>query len=222
MSINENTRTALHEMGLAAYEIDAYIALLEGGQMTAMEISQETQVPYSKIYEVLNLLKEKGWIKSSETRPFKYYPVPPLEATASTKRRLEDKYQSWEKSVAEELQPLYEKRELVERPDILILHGQQAVVAKLEEVLKKATKEVMIAAPAFAKPVIASAQEYLGGLKKTVAVKLMVAGKGEEWRFLKKAAGVNELRVRDHMFGGGVIADGKKPCSSSAKSMASL
>ena len=81
MSINENTRVALREMGLNAYEIDAYIVLLEGGQMTAMEISQQATVPYSKMYEVLNSLKEKGWIKSSETRPFKYYPVPPLEAT---------------------------------------------------------------------------------------------------------------------------------------------
>ncbi len=68
-------------MGLNAYEIDAYIVLLEGGQMTAMEVSQEAKVPYSKMYEVLNSLKEKGWIKSSESRPFKYYPVPPLEAT---------------------------------------------------------------------------------------------------------------------------------------------
>src|SRR4030066_2459781 len=125
MSISENTREVLRDMGLNAYETDAYIALLEGGQMTAMEISQEAQVPYSKIYEVLNSLKQKGWIKSSETRPFKYYPVPPLEATAFTKRRLEDKYQIWEKSVAEDLLPLYEKRELVERPDILILPGNK-------------------------------------------------------------------------------------------------
>src|ERR1035437_5608051 len=80
MSINENTRVALHEMGLNAYEIDAYIVLLESGQVTAREISQQATVPYSKMYEVLNQLKEKGWIKSSETRPFKYYPVPPLEA----------------------------------------------------------------------------------------------------------------------------------------------
>jgi sugar-specific transcriptional regulator TrmB len=92
----------------------------------------------------------------------------------------------------------------------LILHGQQAIVAKLEEVLKKANKEVMVAAPAFAKPIVASAGEYLAGLKKTVTAKLMVAGTSEEWRFLKQAAGVNELRVRDHMFGGGVIADGKE------------
>jgi sugar-specific transcriptional regulator TrmB len=211
MSINENTRIALREMGLNAYEIDAYIELLEGGQMTAMEISQQATVPYSKIYEVLNSLKEKGWIKSSETRPFKYYPVPPLEATRFTKLRLEDKYLNWENTVAENLQPLYEKRELVERPDMLILRGQQAVFTKLEEVLKKASLEIVIAAPEFAKPVIALAEPLLGsGLKKTVRVKLMAAGKKEDWLFLKKYPGLSDLRTRDHMFGGGVIADGKE------------
>jgi sugar-specific transcriptional regulator TrmB len=211
MSINENTRVALREMGLNAYEIEAYIVLLEGGQMTAMEISHQATVPYSKMYEVLNSLKEKGWIKSSETRPFKYYPVPPLEATRFTKLRLEDKYLNWENTVAENLQPLYEKRELVERPDMLILRGQQAVLTKLEEVLKKASIEIVIAAPEFAKPVIALAEPLLGnGLKRTVRLKLMAAGKKEDWLFLKKYPGLSELRTRDHMFGGGVIADGKE------------
>jgi len=211
MSINENTRDALREMGLNAYEIDAYIVLLEGGQMTAMEISQQATVPYSKMYEVLNSLKEKGWIKSSETRPFKYYPVPPLEATRFTKLQLEDKYLNWENTVGENLQPLYEKRELVERPDMLILRGQQAVLTKLEEVLKKASLEIVIAAPEFAKPVITLAEPLLGsGLRKTVSVKLMAAGKKEDWLFLRKYSGLKELRIRDHMFGGGVIADGKE------------
>ena len=211
MSVDENTRAVLREMGLNTYEIDAYMALLEVGQMTAMEISREAKVPYSKMYEVLNSLKEKGWIKSSETRPFKYFPVPPLEAARSTKLRLEDKYLNWENTVAETLQPLYEKRELVERPDMLILRGQQAVLSKLEEVLSKASKEIVIAAPEFAKPVIALAEPLLSnGLKKSVSVKLMAAGKREDWVFLKKYPALNELRIRDHMFGGGVIADGKE------------
>jgi HTH-type transcriptional regulator, sugar sensing transcriptional regulator len=210
VSVDENTKETLHELGLNAYEVDAYLALLESGQMTAMEISREAKVPYSKIYEVLNSLKEKGWIKSSETRPFRYFPVPPLEATASAKRRLEDKYLGWEQTVAESLQPLYEKRELVERPDILILHGQQAIIVKLEEVVKKANREIMIAAPVFAKPIIASADLLLSGLKKNVTVKLMAAGSGDDWKALKKIPSINELRMRDHMFGGGVIADGKE------------
>jgi sugar-specific transcriptional regulator TrmB len=118
---------------------------------------------------------------------------------------------NWENTVAENLQPLYEKRELVERPDMLILRGQQAVLSKLEEVLKKASLEIVIAAPEFAKPVITLAEPLLGsGLKKTVSVKLMAAGKKQDWLFLKKYPGLSELRFRDHMFGGGVIADGKE------------
>ena len=61
-------------MGLNAYEIDTYTALLEEGEMTAMEISRKASVPYSKIYEVLNSLKEKGWVKSSESRPNRLLP----------------------------------------------------------------------------------------------------------------------------------------------------
>ena len=210
MQINIETRLALREMGLNAYEIDTYLVLLEKGQITAMEISEQANVPYSKMYEVLNSLKEKGWIKTNEGRPSKYYPVPPLEATRFTKLRLEDRYTKWENMIAETLQPLYEKKELVERPDILILRGQQAVLNKIEEVVKKASVEIVIAAPKFAKPVITLAEPILeGGLKKTVTIKLMAAGKKNEWLFIKKL-GLGELRTREHMFGGGIIADGKE------------
>ena len=207
LSVSEGTRDILRRMGLNAYETDAYVALLEGGKLTAMEISREAELPYSKIYEVLKSLKHNGWIKSTEARPSKYYPVPPLEAAAKAKRRLEDECQSWEQGLAQELQPLYEKRELVERPDILILHGQQAVLEKLEEVLKKANREIMIAAPTFARPLIALSESPLRGMKKLVNVKLMAAGGSSEWKFLKRVMGITELKFRDHMFGGGVIAD---------------
>ena len=210
MSVSEATREILRKMGLNAYETDAYLALLEGGQLTAMEISSEARVPYSKIYEVLNSLKQKSWIKSTESRPSEYYPIPPVEAAAAAKSRLEDEYQIWEQVLANELQPLYEKRELVERPDILILHGQQAVLAKLEEVLKTANREIMIAAPSFARPLIALVESPLNSVRKNIQVNLLAAGQLADWQFLKKVAGITHLRFRDHMFGGGVIADGKE------------
>lgn len=201
----------MREIGLNAYEIDVYTVLLESGQTTAMEISKKANVPYSKIYDVLNSLKDKGWIKSVETRPTKYYPMPPIEALATAKIRIEDKYTCWEQSMIRELQPLYEKRELVERPDILILHGQQGIMVKLEETLKKATREIMIAAPEFSRLVITSATFFLDTLKRTrVNVKLMVAGKAEDWRNLTGMGSIGELRVRNQMFGGGIIVDEKE------------
>jgi predicted transcriptional regulator len=183
MAIDDTTRAALREMGLNAYEIDAYLVLVSGGQLTAMEISEHAGVPYSKMYEVLNSLKEKGWIKSTESRPFKYYPVPPLEATRLTRLRIEDKYVNLENTVAQTLQPLYEQRELVERPEMIILRGQQQVLTKL-----------------------------VGGsaIKKSVKIKFMAAGTKQDWAFVKKFGGLVELRIRDHMFGGGIIIDGKE------------
>jgi hypothetical protein len=68
----------------------------------------------------------------------------------------------------------------------------------------------MIAAPEFARTIIASAETLLSGVKKAVNIKLMVAGKPEDWLLLKKFTSLSELRIRDHMFGGGVIADGKE------------
>jgi len=211
LSIGREARQILREIGLGAYEIDAYVALLKGGQMTAMEISGKANVPYSKIYDILNSLKDKGWVKRAESRPNRYYPTPPLEALASAKLRLEDKYKSWEQTLASELQPLYEKRELIEHPDIVILHGQQGTVAKLEETIGKAKKEIMIAVPEFAKEVIVSATHFLGALQKTrVNVKLMAAGKAEDWMNLERLVDISELRIRDQMFGGGIIVDGKE------------
>lgn len=213
MVADDETRAALREMGLNTYEIDSYLVLLNGGQMTAMEVSEQANVPYSKMYEVLNSLKEKGWIKSTESRPFKYYPVPPLEATRLTKLRLEDKYANLESHIAQTLQPLYEQRELVERPEIIILRGQQAVLTRLEDMLKKASVEIVVAAPEFAKPVIALSEPLLGngsGLKKSVQIKFMAAGKAEDWAFIKRVSALGEIRIRDHMFGGGIIADGKE------------
>ncbi len=208
LPIGEEVKQVLREVGLNTYEIDVYVVLLESGQITAIEISKKANVPYSKIYDVLNSLKEKGWIKSVETRPTKYYPVSPLEAMAAAKIRLEDQYAHWEEAIAKELQPLYEKKEVVERPDILILHGQQGIIAKIEETLEKATKEVMIAAPEFTRSILSSTRFFFEILQKSrVYVKVMVAGEVEEWKNLKSMASIGELRVRDQMFGGGIIID---------------
>jgi sugar-specific transcriptional regulator TrmB len=211
LSKSEEAKQVLREIGLNTYEVDVYFALLESGQMTAMEISKRARVPYSKIYDVLNSLRDKSWIKSIESRPTKYYPMTPVEGLATAKNRFEDKYVGWEHVILRELQPLYEKRELVERPDILILHGQQGIMAKLEETLRKSTREIMIAAPEFSKSVIVSATFFQETLRRTrVNVKLMVAGKPEEWRSLRALGSVGELRVRDQMFGGGIIVDEKE------------
>ena len=210
LSASDKTRTIMKEMGLNAYEIEAIFVLLKNGQMTAMEISQKSSIPYSKIYDVLNSLKEKGWLKISESRPFNYIPVPPLEAVLTEKLRFEDKYQKWKAIISDELQPIYENRQLIEHPEMLILRGQEAVITKIEEIIKRAKNELMIAAPVFTRNIISLLDPRILSLRKTIIIKLMVAGEIPEWIFLKNKFGLHNFRIRDHMFGGGIIADGKQ------------
>jgi sugar-specific transcriptional regulator TrmB len=205
--VSEDAKKALREVGLTEYEIKAYLTLLERGVMTASEISEYSGVPYSKVYETLNSLERKGWIEAERGRPSRYFPKAPSEALEAARLRLEDMVDGWKRVVLGELQPLYERRELLEKPDIWILRGEFSILAKLREMLGVTRKELMIAAPAFAKDFVDALTAVLGQLRDSgVNVQVMMAG---DWD-VKKIAEVGEARVRDNLFGGGVIADGKE------------
>ena len=59
MSISDKTKKSLEKIGLTSYEIKTFSELLRSGEITASDISQKSGVPYSKIYEVLEVWKKK-------------------------------------------------------------------------------------------------------------------------------------------------------------------
>ena len=73
MSVSDATLKALKELGLTEYETNAYLSMIAGGpQMAASDISSKSHVPYSRIYDVLGRLEEKGFISISKGRPTLY------------------------------------------------------------------------------------------------------------------------------------------------------
>ncbi|MDH5450723.1 MAG: helix-turn-helix transcriptional regulator [Candidatus Bathyarchaeota archaeon] len=208
--ISERTKKVLHELGLTEYETRAYLALIEEGVMTASEISARGNVPYSKIYETLNSLEKKGWIETERGRPRRYYPKSPSESLEASKFRLQETVKSWEQAILEELQPLYEKREIREKPDIWILRGEFNILAKLQEMLQKTKHELMVATPMLTKPLLKAALEMLSHLQHSDTRILFLASRDMEKSVLETVDRISEVRVRDHMFGGGVIADSRE------------
>lgn len=207
---SQDARKVLRELGLTDYETRAYIALLERGVLTASQVSENAGVPYSKVYETLTSLERKGWIEAESGRPGRYFPKAPSEALATVKLQLEDKVKVWEKIISSELQPFYEKREIREKPDIWILRGEFSTIAKLREMLEKTKNELMVAAPIFPKALTDSVIPVLRQLQSTnVKILFMVSKQATAWN-LKELESVAEVRVRDQMFGGGVIVDGKE------------
>jgi len=211
VQLSEDARKILREMGLTEYETRAYLALIEQGVMTASEISKKANVPYSKIYEVLNSLEDKGWIETQHERPTKYYPKAPTEALERIILQTEEKLEKWKNVILESLQPLYEKREIRERPEIWILHGEHNVLAKISEMLNSVRKELMIAVPSFAKSSIKNIASNLFSdiIRKDVNVMIMVTPDFDS-SLMSKILSIGEIRIRNSMFGGGIIVDGSE------------
>lgn len=211
LNVSEEAKKVLREIGLTEYELRVYLSLIERGVMTASELSEHSNVPYSKIYEVLNSLERKGWIEVEHGRPSRYFPKAPIEALEATKIQIEEKIKKWERKVAEELQPIYEKRELREKPDIWILRGEFNIIAKIQEMIEKASSELMIAIPSFAKNLAERYSSQILSKQERTNVKIMLmVTKDFEKSILGLLGEFVEVKVREDMFGGGIIADGKE------------
>lgn len=210
MTISDKARRSLQEFGLSDYEIRSYTSLLEIGPATASELSEASDVPYSKIYEILGSLEKKGWIEMEHGRPSKYYPKPPSVALEITKTQLENALKTNEAVVLEELQPIYEKKGVRERPDIWIVRGDFNVLAKLRETIEHVQKEILAAVPAIPDSVAEMLIPLVRSIvDKGVKVQLMTMKRpfSEPMAKLSKFC---EIRAREQMFGGGIIADGRE------------
>jgi sugar-specific transcriptional regulator TrmB len=88
---NESLVDTLKKFGLTEYEAKVYLALVSLGPSSGKEISQATGIVYSKIYNILNSLIQKGWISyRDDERPKIYVPNPPDVVLSESKRRILD------------------------------------------------------------------------------------------------------------------------------------
>lgn len=96
----------LRDLGLSEYEARAYRALLQTGPTTAKELSQVSEVPMGRIYDVLNSIEQYNLVRSqTASRPKKYVAVEPSTALdrllEDKKRELAEKENQYEEIVEE-------------------------------------------------------------------------------------------------------------------------
>lgn len=210
MAVSEKTERALQDLGLTQYEVKAYTALIQSGPMTAINISKQSNVPYSKIYDVLSNLEKKGWLETDHTRPSKFYPKPPSTALDTMKMKLEAERKSNVSQVISELSPLFEKRGSKERPDIWIVRGQFNILTKLKEMLENCKTELMIATPIVLEVLIELAGPWMVPLREKGARIMVMCTENADENHLKSITKWGEVRVRKQMFAGGAISDSRE------------
>ena len=78
---------------LNIYEVKIWTALLSKGTATAGELSDMSNVPRSRSYDILESLEKKGFIIMKLGRPIKYLAVPPNEIVKRVKKGLQERAQ---------------------------------------------------------------------------------------------------------------------------------
>lgn len=88
MIVQKEFLDKLKDFGLNSYERKLWIALLSRGVSTAGELSDISNVPRSRAYDVLESLEKKGFIVVKVGKPIKYLAVSPTEVVGRVKKKI--------------------------------------------------------------------------------------------------------------------------------------
>jgi sugar-specific transcriptional regulator TrmB len=140
ISVNRSTLEALKSLGLTDYEIKAYVANISIISGTAAEISLESNVPRSKIYEVLKSLAKKGFIEIIRGKPLKFNVIPPHEIFEKSRKQLTEQLDNAE----DELNFIYENQIPKSPMPMWLIHGHEKIVKKEIEIIARAKSSIFI------------------------------------------------------------------------------
>ncbi len=139
---------------LNLYEVKVWTALLSRGTSTAGELSNISDVPRSRTYDILESLEKKGFIIMKLGKPIKFVALKPGEVVERVKKNLmrnaKEKTQRLEKlkddEVLEELNVLFTKGiKFVEPSDLSgSLRGRQNLYNHLDMMVREAEKTITI------------------------------------------------------------------------------
>lgn len=154
MIVQKEFLSKLKDFGLNSYESKLWIALLSRGVSTAGELSDISNVPRSRAYDVLESLEKKGFVIVKIGKPIKYISVAPTEVVDRVKKRVledaEERNQTLSKlkdsEVLGELNVLHtEGVKLVDPTDKSgVFRGREKAYEHLAFLIKKAQKSVTI------------------------------------------------------------------------------
>lgn len=154
MVASKETLDKLEDIGLNMYERKIYSALLGRSVSTAGELSEMTNVPRSRAYDVLESLAEKGLVVIKSSSPMEYVSIPPEQAIENIKQQhkqdLEEKLSDLENfkdsEAVDELESLYDQGvELVDPAEMSgSLKGEHQINQHMGTMMKDAEESIKI------------------------------------------------------------------------------
>jgi len=148
-------RMYLTEMGLSEYRADVYLSLLQEGTSTANEVASAADIPQSRVYDVLDALETRGFVKSQPGRPKKFGPVPPETAVdqyCTYKRRKQTSEREEIRTLGEEFAETVDHASSNRHTDEVDISwaypNRHAILEQLEQLTEQSSSEIhMVTTP---------------------------------------------------------------------------
>ena len=138
----EKLINSLKKLGLSRYESQAYIGLNQIIAGQAEDIAKVSNLPRSRIYDILNGLEEKGFVEIERGRPMKYTVVEPSVIFRKQKEKLIDELEASETK----LENIYTNEiSDVQAPGWLI-HNPVRIIESETELIRKTQKSITLRA----------------------------------------------------------------------------
>lgn len=127
------------DLGFTSYEAKAYVSLLQQYPATRYELSKNSGVPRSAIYDVINRLESYGAVSVISTQPEKYVPLPPDQFLRILEQRFSQKVEVFRKSLSE-------IKIKMEPEQLWNLSGYQNLVSKAQEMIQTSRESIYLSA----------------------------------------------------------------------------
>ena len=130
--------SVLKGIGLTMYEAQAYVTLTSLISTTATEVAEKSDIPRSKIYDVLKKLAEKNFIEIEDGRPQTYNVKSPVEVLNREKEKINSEIDD----TISRLTNIYENGISQVQAPIWRIYGVEKIIAQELEIIKRAKKSV--------------------------------------------------------------------------------
>lgn len=136
---SESVQETLQNAGFTQYEADVYVALVERGSASAIEVADASGVPKSRVYDTLRDLEREGLVETYEQNSLRARALDP-QATISDLRARAESFSE----TASHLEDLWDAPDLGEY-DVTLVKRIDTVIEQAEQFIREATNEIQIA-----------------------------------------------------------------------------
>ena len=222
MIIEKDFVDRLKVFGLNSYEAKIWVALLSRGVASAGELSDISNVPRSRSYDVLESLEKKGFIVMKIGKPIKYIAVPPKEVLERVKQRVNDEAKNQSKSLEElkeseilgELSTLHNNGvDLVEPSELTAsFRGRDKVYSQMLLMLKEAeeTFDLITTDEGLERKADFLSRAFKKANERGVRIRIAIPGEQISKNTLELLSQYSEIRQIKHIQARFAIADGQE------------